>query len=83
VLRMRFGITDDSVLEPEEEVNNEWIPEIRAKRESRAADEAAGERCSFCGVVKSNENKIAKSESGKSICAECLQLCQQTLKDDE
>jgi len=90
VLRARFGITDESsdnvtdrIAQIMEKANNEWIPKIQANREARAAQEAAGERCSFCGVTKTDENKIAKTESGKSICAECLQLCQQALKDDE
>ena len=39
-------------------------------------------RCSFCGKTKKQVNGRLVAGPGVNICAECVELCTQVLKDD-
>jgi ATP-dependent Clp protease ATP-binding subunit ClpX len=39
-------------------------------------------RCSFCGKTKEQVNGRLVAGPGVNICAECVELCNEVLKDD-
>ena len=41
------------------------------------------ERCSFCGKPKSQTGKLINGPGDFCICDECVDICNQLLKEDE
>ena len=48
----------------------------------QVSDEVGAEQCSFCGKHRYQVAAIASAGYTRTICDECLELCEETLSDE-